>query len=172
MTAHLKSCQLSSALSFCPVLISPKYIWSANFKNFKILMPVWSVVLPDLTTDLRYFVIYTSFLSNPVFSTQFVLLPLNQSATRPLPISLISFNSIFLLAKSARLPILVFHWLISGFLVDMPSSINHHYCGIIPFPLRHCSLVSECLVCECVCASVHYCCCCCVGLGRFALEVM
>ena len=143
-----------------------------KLQKLQILMPVWSVVLPDLTTDLRYFVIYTGFLSNPVFSTQFVLLPLNQSATRPLTISLISFNSMFLLAKSARLPILVFHRLISSLLVDMPSSINHHYCGVIPYPLRHSSLEAECLVCECVCGSVHCYCCCCVGLGSFALEVM
>ena len=118
-----------------------------------------------------------------------VLLPLNHWATKPVHISLISFNSMFLLAKSVRLPILVFHRLISSLLVCLNSSINHHYWGIIPYAARHSSSMASfqsvlkthlfssglrmpCL-CGCGCSRVHKTRQVCGWrVGMFALEVM
>ena len=95
--------------------------------------------------------LYTGFLSNPMFNPKFFL-PLSHWTTKPLHVSLISSSCMFHLTNSACLPILdffVFHLLISSVLVNTPS-VKHHYTGTvcptfsnILLPQHHLSLPSS-----------------------------
>ena len=61
------------------------------------VLPASTVVLPGLTTYLWSYVLYTSFLLSPAFTTKLLFLPLNHWTTKPLPISAISPSCMFCL---------------------------------------------------------------------------
>ena len=98
----------------CPPHLSFCHVWPHNY--------------------LRSFVFYTGLLSNPVFSTKVLFLPLNHWTTKPLPISLISSSCMFRLTNSYLLPILysfVFHQLTSNLLVDAPFFFYDYHAPLL-----------------------------------------
>ena len=185
MTAHLKS-QLSSALSFSLV---PK-IWSVNLKNVKIMLSVSSVVLPDLTTCLRSFVLYTSWLSvesrfqckNPPLTSK----SMNNHAPSYISDLIQHYAPSRQLRSSADTRLPSAHLKSSGrrafFLILFLYFYNQSplLWNSLPYSLRQSSstaasnppsipvfspLGSECLACVCVCGCVDCCCCRCVCVG-------
>ena len=102
-----------------------------------------------LTTYLQSFVLYTGFLSNPVFSTELLFLSLNQRTAKPRSIYPVSSSCMFHLANSVCLLIhnsFLFHPLTSSRLVNMSSSFLLRTLNAFPLCVQLCVCV-----CTCVC---------------------